>query len=204
MRRLPVLPVPFVLFPGAQVPLHVTTQAEREVVARCLGGEGEFGVVYHDPARSGLFTLGTPAVGCAAAILRYQPLTGARAVVLCLGVERFRVVDGVETGAAYPEALVELYEDERGPDDELGHAARRRGSVALYHRVLAEVLRAEPPYPQPDAGREASFQIAAGIPGDPDWAQALLELRDERDRLERVDARMRHLLEAGTRRTVGE
>jgi Lon protease-like protein len=196
MRRLPLFPLPAVLFPGAPMPLHVFEPRYRQLVAHAVEGSERFGLVYHDPGVHGPFSTDDGGVGCVAVILRYQPLPDGRSLILCRGEERFRIADGIESGAAYHEALAAPYEDER--EDRRGLVARRRRSIGLFHRVLEEVIRYRHPFPEVDAEAETAFQIAGAIRVDPAWQQRLLELRRERERLGLLDELLRAVLEKGS------
>jgi Lon protease-like protein len=193
--RLPLFPLPVVLFPGAPMPLHVFEPRYRQMVAHAVEGSERFGLVYHDPDRHGPFSTENGGVGCVARILRYQPLPDGRSLILCRGMERFRIEDGIESDTAYWEALAGPYDDER--EDRRGLLARRRRSIGLFHRVLEEVIRYRHPFPELDAAEETAFQIAGAIRADPAWQQALLETRRERERLAMLDDLLRAVLEGG-------
>ncbi|HEX8691181.1 MAG TPA: LON peptidase substrate-binding domain-containing protein [Longimicrobium sp.] len=194
MQRLPLFPLPLVLFPGAPLPLHIFEPRYRQMVARCVEGDGRFGLLYHDPDRHGPFQMEPGRVGTVAEIFKFQPLPDGRSLILCRGRERFRVEDGIESGTPYYEALVGPYEDE--PEDGEGMVARRRVSLGLFHRVLREVVEYRESFPEIDLDDEAGFQIAQAIRIDPSWQQGLLEARTERARLDLLDDLLRAVLEA--------
>ena len=194
MRRLPLFPLPLVLFPGAPIPLHIFEPRYRQMVAHCVEGDSRFGLIYHDPDRHGPFEVESAGVGTVAEILKYQPLPDGRSLILCRGQERFRVEDGIESGAMYVEALVGPYVDEA--DDLRQLVPRRRRSVKLFYQVLEEVVEFPPPFPEIDSQVETAFQIAQAIRIDPGWQQKLLELRRERERLILLDELMKAVLEA--------
>jgi len=195
MRRLPLFPLPVVLLPGALLPLHVFEPRYRQLMAHCLEGDRRFGLLYHDPDLSGPFELAGGEVGCVAEILKFEPLPDGRSLVLTLGTERFRVEDGIESASLYREALVEEYPD--GEEPRRGMVGRRRVSIDLFHRVLEEVLEHEGELPTFDPHTETAFQLAQRIQIAPSWQQELLEVRTERERLDRVDALLRTILASG-------
>lgn len=207
MTRLPLFPLPLVLFPGAPIPLHIFEPRYRQMVARCVEGDGRFGLLYHDPDRHGPFQLETGRVGTVAEILKFQPLPDGRSLILCRGLERFRVEDGIESGTPYYEALAGPYEDEPEEErDELEAAEmveRRRTSMELFHRVLREVVRYQEEFPEIDLDAETGFQIAQAIRIDASWQQGLLETRTERDRLALLDDLLRAVLEANQEHEEG-
>ena len=193
--RLPLFPIPTVLFPGAPMPLHIFEPRYRQMVAHCVEGNEQFGLVYHDPDRHGPFSTDDGSVGCVARILKYQPLPDGRSLILCRGMDRFRISDGIESGAAYWEALAEPYEDEK--EDRRGLVPRRRRSIDLFYRVLEEVVHYKQPFPEIDPYAETGFQIAQAIRIDPAWQQELLESRRERERLGLLDDLLRAVLDSG-------
>lgn len=189
-RRLPLFVLPVALLPGALLPLHVFETRYRRMAARCLETDRRFGVLYHDPDASGPFSLAEGAVGCVAEILRFQPLPDGRSLLLTRGLERFRVVDGIESDTLFEEALVESHGDRPASAADPG---RRRRSLDLFLAVLRRQGTHEPPAFDP--ARDLSFALAATFEIDAAWRQALIELQSEPERLDRIDAVLRAILE---------
>ena len=197
MRRLPLFPLPMVLFPGAVMPLHIFEPRYRQMMAHCLEGDRRFGLVFHDPERSGPFRMDTGEVGCTAEILKFQPLPDGRSLILTQGQGRFRIEDGIESEAAYYEGLVDEYADV--PEDPARISDRRQTSIDLFQQVVDRLKEKPDAVPEIDRRQEASFLLAQTIRIDPAWQQGLLELRQESDRLDRLDAILRSVLEAEDR-----
>jgi Lon protease-like protein len=195
--RLPLFPLPVVLFPGAPMPLHIFEPRYRQMVARCIEGDKRFGVIYHDPDRHGPFSMEPGHVGTVAEILKFEPLPDGRSLIYCRGIERFVIQDGVESGTAYFEAVVAPYEDRPDAGDDIGE--RRRASVALFFRVLREAVGHEEELPVVDPGREVAFRVAQAIKIDPAWQQRLLETVSEAGRLDLLDDLLRAVLDAHAR-----
>jgi ATP-dependent Lon protease len=192
VRRLPLFPLPVVLFPGAPMPLHIFEPRYRRMVAQCVEGDGRFGLLYHDPDRHGPFQTDEGQIGCVAEILDFQPLPDGRSLIFTRGRERFQVEDGIESDTTFWECLAAPYADWEEPT--LGLLPRRRQSVMLFHRVLEEVVHHSRPFPEIDLEEETAFQLAQAIRIDPEWQQTLLELRSERDRLDQVDLLLESVL----------
>lgn len=199
MLRLPLFPLPVVLFPGASLPLHIFEPRYRRMVARCLEFDRRFGLVYHDPDRAGPFSTDSGGVGCVAFIERFQLLPDGRSLIRVQGEERFRILDGVESGEPFLEAVVEPFTDPP-PSDPEGLPARRRDSAALFLRLLERVGREGNPVEALDPDRELSFRLARRVGVDPEWQQALLESTDEGERLDLLD----RLFRAAIRSTSGQ
>jgi Lon protease-like protein len=203
MRRLPIFPLPVVLFPGGPMPLHIFEPRYRQMVAHCVEGDRTFGLLFHDPDQDGPFTLEPGRVGCTAEILNYQPLPDGRSLVLVRGGERFEVDDGIESPHLYWECVATPYPDEVEDDDGALRAHRRR-TILLFYDVLEQVVRQPRPYPEVDDTLETSFQLAQAIRVDPSWQQRLLESRSEHERLEQLDDLLEAILEAGPDENTGE
>jgi hypothetical protein len=214
MRRLPLFPLPLVLFPGGRAPLHIFEPRYRRMVARCLEYDRQFGLLFHDADRMGPFDCEPGRMGTVAEIEDFQILPDGRSLLVAHGRERFRIVDGIEGGTPYVEALVEPVEDELVAAS-LG--LEREQTLELLDRLLRQgpsaeggsgfpsepeedfTLSADPtPHPTPDPTphptprplidptRDHSFQIAALLQVDPMWQQALLMLNREDLRLRQL------------------
>ncbi len=193
MRRLPLFPLPVVLFPGGPMPLHVFEPRYRQMVAHCVEGDRTFGLVYHDPDVEGPFLVEPGRVGCTAEILNYQPLPDGRSLVLVRGGERFEVEDGIESPHLYWECVAAPYTDAGAPVPR----TRRRRTIGLFYDVLEHVVGHPKPFPEIDDTAETAFQLAQAIRVDPTWQQRLLESRSEAERLDQVEGLLRAVLEAG-------
>lgn len=187
MRQVPLFPLPVVLFPGAEMPLHIFEPRYRRMVADCLEGDRRFGLVHHDSDDQGPFLSETGRVGTMAHIQRFHPLDDGRSLILVRGEERFAIDDGLALEQMYYEADVSPYADQGVPDP-VGIGAARMQTLELLHTVLESM--SDPPDEVPcfDLERELSFQLAPLIQIDARWQQSLLELREEAYRLERLDA----------------
>ncbi|MDP9349116.1 MAG: LON peptidase substrate-binding domain-containing protein [Gemmatimonadota bacterium] len=194
MRRLPLFPLPAVLFPGGPMPLHIFEPRYRQMMAHCVEGDRTFGLLYHDPDREGPFLVEPGRVGCTAEILNYQPLPDGRSLVVVRGGDRFEIEDGIESPHPYWECVAAPYADDGGFIP--GLRERRRHSIRLFHDVLEHVVRHPKPYPEIDDEEETAFQLAQAIRVDAAWQQRLLESRSEGERLEQLDDLLRAVLEA--------
>ncbi|MCA9739730.1 MAG: LON peptidase substrate-binding domain-containing protein [Gemmatimonadetes bacterium] len=196
MTRIPLFPLPIVLLPEGLLPLHIFEPRYRRMVARCLEYDRRFGLVFHDPDRSGPFLSEPGRVGCVAEIETFELLEDGRSLIVTRGSERFRIVAGAETGTPYYEADVEPYEDVDGVAPAF-LKRRRETSLELFRAVL-ERLPSGPDGPDGlDADADVSFRLAAALHADADWMQDFLELREEAARLDRLDHVFRAVLDAG-------
>lgn len=185
--RLPLFPLPMVLFPGTLIPLHIFEQRYREMVGHVMEGDQRFGLLYHDPDESGPFLNEKGQVGTVALIRRHQPLPDGRSMILVRGAERFQIHAEVTGGTPYYQADVIPYEDEAGEVSGPELVVRRKRSLALFKNVLQTQPHVPDAMPSFSVKREISFRLAAVVRMDPFWQQELLVMRDEASRLDRLD-----------------
>lgn len=184
-RPLPLFPLATVLYPGGVAPLHIFEPRYRRMLGYCLEFDRRFGFIFHDPDVSGPFLNEPGQVGCVAEIGRVELLEDGRSLILTEGKERFRIKEEAETEAPYFEAWVEAVPDDPVAGEEL--ATRRGESLDLFHRVLRHAGELPGPLPDFSTVAELSYPLAATVDTVPQWHQQLLELTDERERLDRVD-----------------
>ena len=185
--RIPLFPLPMVLFPGTLVPLHIFEPRYREMVRDVMETDKRFGLLYHDPDESGPFLNEEGRIGTMALIRRHQPLADGRSMILVRGAERFQIHAEVTEGAAYYEAKVIPFEDQPGKVSGAELVARRKRSLALFKNVLQTQAHVPDAMPSFSVKRELSFRLAAVVRMDAFWQRELLEMRDEASRLDRLD-----------------
>ncbi len=170
MDEIGLFPLPLVLMPGEQAPLHIFEPRYRELVAECLEREEPFGLVLSDED-------GTREIGTRALVIEVlERFEDGRLNIVIEGAERFRVVDLTE-GREFLTARVDGVDDE----DEQPTAEERERTLEAYDRVVAA---AEAELDEFDrAGRDLAFQIAARIDLGTEVKQQLLEMRSERGRV---------------------
>ena len=201
MSRLPLFPLPVVLFPDAPLPLHVFEPRYRRMLADCLAGDRRFGTIYLERGTSEQ-DLPVGHVGCVARIESAEMLPDGRSNVAAVGTERFSLVRLAVDDAPYRIAEVEPHEDAvESPDPAL--EARVRSMfvrVARAARVLADDPSPPPPLPV-DAGR-LSFAVAALIDLGLPARQRLLASRSPAERLRQLDAVLAPAVELVEERAV--
>lgn len=184
-RRLPMFPLSAVLFPGAELPLHVFEPRYRALMDDCLAGDGCFGVVLI--ARGSEVGGGDErfGAGTVARITATSPFDDGRVAVLSVGTQRFRVGRWLDDDP-YPVAEVELLTDGPGAgDDEIERAtaAVRRARTLLSELgapapVVADLGAAA----EDDVEGERLWRLCAMAPLTALDAQKLLESADDRSR----------------------
>lgn len=193
-RRLPLFPLPVVLFPENGMPLHIFEPRYREMVADIMDGDRRFGFIYHDPDESGPFLNREGQVGTVAEIRKHQPLPDGRSMLVVRGLERFVIRNEVEDDTPYYQADVEEYGDE-SPASPEKLVQRRERSLGLFRSMLQALPHVPDALPELRADKEVSFLLAGVVQMEPFWQQELLEMRDEVARLERLEPIFRVRLE---------
>ena len=132
VSALPLFPLPLVLFPGVHLPLHIFEPRYRRMLADCMAGDRNFGVIFRP---EGVREQEIPAgqVGCVAHVERAEMLPDGRANILVVGTARFALEGFEPTALPYSVGRVVGV---RGCAGERGRArAARRGVRALFVRV---------------------------------------------------------------------
>jgi Lon protease-like protein len=165
MTELGLFPLPLVLLPTEQVPLHIFEDRYKELIGECLEDEEEFGLVYADD--DGIREIGTRA-GVIHVLTRFED---GRMNVVVEGRERFRLVELTE-GRSFQTAEVDALDD--------AHERAR----ALFGR-LRELTGSEVEVPESETP-QLSYALAARVELAPELKLELLAEVSERVRLERV------------------
>jgi Lon protease-like protein len=181
--RLPIFPLPVVLFPGTPLPLHIFEPRYKRMLADCLAGDRRFGITPVPPARE------TPApgtVGCIAEVRVNQELPDGRSNIVVLGGSRFILSRLLDESVPYLVAMVQTFDDE--PDT--GPSAEDTASLGTlfthYFAALRQLNDVEPGEPDlPEDPLTLSFQVAGAVECDPGVKQRLLV---ERSTARRVKA----------------
>jgi ATP-dependent Lon protease len=173
MDEIGLFPLPLVLMPGEQAPLHVFEPRYRELISECLARGEDFGLVLADD--EGMRDVGTRAF--VVEVLEQFP--DGRMNVVIEGRERFRLKNVAED-RAFATAEIDEVEDEGDEPTEEERAA----ALEAYDRV---VKAADADLDELDLEAEnLAFQIAARIDLGAEVKQTLLESQSERDRVVRL------------------
>ena len=120
--RIPIFPLAgAILFPRAQLPLHIFEPRYRDMVRDALAGPGRIGMI--QPSGDGepppLFQ-----TGCVGEIVGAEELEDGRFNIVLHGSARFRLIAERDLGTAYRQADVDLAAFDDSEPDPLGLAQR--------------------------------------------------------------------------------
>jgi len=172
MPEIGLFPLPVVLLPTEQAPLHIFEERYKELIEECLAAEKAFGLVYADG--DGIKEIGTAAV-VLEVLTRFDD---GRMNIVVEGRARFRV-DGLTSGRSFQTCSTSAVVDLEDPADRETIAS----ALELFER-LRELAESE--VESPAESPELSYALAARVELEPDLKQELLEATSERERLERV------------------
>ena len=202
VRELPLFPLPdVVLFPQQLLPLHIFESRYRMLLQSVLETDQRFGIVRIDPNTGEMAD-----IGCCAEVLQHQTTDDGRSYIVTLGQQRFRLLN-IARETPFRTGMVSWIEDDNIDDPDSLHALSQTVSQALNDVVsLTGKLQGQEvslPDDLPDLPRELSYWIGAHL--DTRAAgeqQALLELTDTRERLQRQFDMLDHTRRQLAARTV--
>jgi Lon protease-like protein len=187
-RRLPLFPLPLVLFPRASQPLHVFEPRYRRLLADVLEATREFGMILRtsDVAERAI-PPGT--VGCVAFVESAQALPDGRSNLLVSGRERFILRRFLDDEAPYHVGEVEPFADtEEPPEASRDVATRVRDIFQRVGRAARAMQDDATPLPElPDDPALLSFAVAQHVELELGDKQQLLASPSPAARLRRLE-----------------
>jgi Lon protease-like protein len=173
---IPLFPLELVLFPDTPFPLHIFEPKYKEMIGECLKNKTEFGMVRTiaegDSVRLADF-------GCTAEII-YVPKTysDGRMDIFVQGRKRFELI-AVNEERSFLQARFRF-----APDDEVELSALPQLRDKAFQMNAEVSLLMDIPKPPVEINNEnLSYHLAAILPVDLDFKQAILEMQSEAQRL---------------------
>ncbi len=125
LLRVPLFPLPgAILFPRAQIPLHIFEPRYREMVRDAMDGPGQIAMIQplrlDDDNEAPLYE-----VGCVGELVGIEELDDGRFNIVLLGSHRFRLVREAEVDSPYrcADVDIEAFDDSDPPAMSLGQRA---------------------------------------------------------------------------------
>jgi Lon protease-like protein len=189
ISRLPLFPLPVVLFPGTPLPLHIFEPRYREMLKDVQITNNLFGLPFWDASETEAAKPEIGTLGCVAEVREVQPLEDGRSNVLTVGVIRFRLEDYVETGDTYFVGEVSYFEDEEDDEELLKPRAEVVRDLFLRLAQASRDItgdRSELPEMPEITPEHLSFFVAAAIDFDAKVKYEMLGMRSTAERLKRL------------------
>jgi Lon protease-like protein len=168
---LPLFPLQVVLFPGAELPLHIFEDRYKEMIGEAVRDRVEFGVVL--ASDKGLVN-----TGCTATVERVlKQYPDGRMDILTLGRRRFEILL-LNSERAFLRGSVEFFDDETADP---APPEIQKQALEGYNEMQA--LSSDPPLPAEESGDlRLSFRLAQPV-ADLALRQLLLGTRSEAERI---------------------
>ena len=183
--KIPLFPLELVLFPGVALPLHIFEPRYRRMIAECIAASAPFGVVRAE--RDGLAV-----IGCTAQVVRVlHSYPDGRSDILTQGVDRFEIeqlLDRGEDSGNFLQAEVDLL-----PDVAPATRAAREECVAFHFEAL-HLMGSSHASMHLNLDAPVAYLLAAVMPADLNFQQALLAMRSDAERTETLSSYYRAIL----------
>jgi Lon protease-like protein len=173
VSELGLFPLPVVLLPTEQMPLHIFEERYKELIDECVDEDLAFGLLYAE--EDGIHEIGTHAT-VVEVLTRFDD---GRMNILVEGGERFRIEELTEGRSFQTGVTVPVVDDDDPAEEETIERA-----LELFGR-LKDITGSEVEVPPAEAP-QLSFALAARVELEPEVKQGLLQDTSEHDRLERV------------------
>jgi Lon protease-like protein len=182
--ELPLFPLNVVLFPGAELPLHIFEPRYRLMINECYEQGRPFGIVLARPESEPLHEEPYP-VGTMAEIEILDRMEDGRMNLIARGSQRFHILSQ-HREKPYLSGIVEVYSDVDESQQALRFVARQaRDLFRTYLETLLTVIgRDELEFSLPNDPEELSHFIAHLMDVQDEQKQYMLELTSTRQRLE--------------------
>lgn len=182
--ELPLFPLNVVLFPGAELPLHIFEPRYRLMINECYEQNVPFGVVLARPESAPLHEEPYP-VGTMAEIEALDRMDDGRINLIARGGQRFRILSQ-HRQKPYLSGIVEVYSDVAEADQALSRVVRQASALfqSYLETLLAVIGRDKLAFTLPENAEELSHFIAYLVDVHDEQKQHMLELTSTRQRLE--------------------
>ncbi len=177
--RIPLFPLELVLFPKMPLSLHIFEPRYKLMIRRCVDDQHEFGVVLAKPDR-------IAEVGCTAVVVKVaREYPDGKMDILSEGRARYHVLEVFEEKPYYEAEVEYLAEDGPPATSDL-----QTKVLELYERCCQLLYGRPGEAAETGPGHSVAFQVAAELPLDLEYKQALLERSNELERQSDLLARM--------------
>jgi Lon protease-like protein len=185
VNPIPLFPLPLVLFPGEDIPLHIFEPRYKEMIAECLRDGHPFGIVSYLNNK-------VSTVGCTCEIAQVRTTyDDGRYDIIGRGVDRF-LIHGFITKRAFIQGSVSYFHDVI--EDE--HTTVIDGLLEQIEPLFNEILHLakQEVTIHPVATPTRSFDFGHYVGFELSQKQNLLEIKSEYERLVFIKHHLEHIL----------
>lgn len=190
VKRLPIFPLPLVLFPNEMLPLHIFEPRYRKMLKDVELSNNLFGISFFDPAEMDGEKPYIGSFGCVAEVREVQALEDGRSNILTIGVIRYEIEDYIDTDEPYLVAEVSFFEDYEEEKEIINPLSDK--VFELFKRVAAAAQELSgqhgklPDLPQAEP-EMLSFLVAAAFNLPNEIKSQFLNMRSTIDRLDKLE-----------------
>ncbi len=189
ITRLPIFPLPMILFPHAPMPLHIFEPRYQKMLADIQLSNNLFGLSYYNLAESDSDIPDVGHIGCVAEVNNAQNLPDGRSNILTIGIVRYHLEEYIETDEPYLVGEVSFFEDFE--EDEEFLKPKAANVLEMFKRIATALQKLNdnrvqlPDFPEVDP-QTISFLVASAIDFDNDLKYELFATRSTSERLDRL------------------
>lgn len=185
VNPIPLFPLPLVLYPGENIPLHIFEPRYREMVAECTRDGHPFGIVSYLNNK-------VSTVGCSCDIAHVQAAyEDGRYDIIGLGVDRFLVV-GFDTKRSFLQGNVSYFHDVGEDENTTVIEGLLEQITPLFVEILTMAKQEVALHPVETPTR--SFDFAHYVGFELTQKQNLLEIISEYERLVFIKHHLEHII----------
>jgi Lon protease-like protein len=185
VNPIPLFPLPLVLFPGENIPLHIFEPRYKEMVAECLRDGHPFGVVSYLNNKVSM-------VGCSCEIAHVQTVyEDGRYDIIGHGSDRF-LIYGFDTKRSFLQGNVSYFHDVVNSEQNDVIADMLHQIEPLFKEILQLAKQEVSIHPIDPPKR--SFEFGHYIGFELSQKQNLLEIKSEYERLVFIKHHLEHVL----------
>lgn len=189
MKKLPIFPLPIVLFPSEILPLHIFEPRYRQMLKDIEFEKNHFGLNYFNPQDSDDDFPEIGSIGCVAEVREVKTLEDGRSNILTVGLIRYKITGYVETDEPYLVAEVEVFDDFEEDEEKLNpisdevfqmfrRIAKAAHEITNKRNEFPDIPQAEP--------KLLSFLVAGAFDMENDKRYELLKTRSTIERLTKL------------------
>ncbi len=187
--QLPVFPLPVMLLPEENLPLHIFEPRYRVMIADALSADRLFGINFLDAELTSSERPDIGSIGCVAEIRDVTVLPDERSNIMTKGLLRYRIAEYIENDKPYLIARVECFEDPQENKDAATDIAEE--VFVLFDRIARAAFKLSGDRRQyetvsQDDPEKLSFLVMAAFNIDNKLKYELLKTTETSDRLKRL------------------
>ena len=185
VNPIPLFPLPLVLFPGEQIPLHIFEARYKEMVSECLRDGHPFGIV-------SFLNNKISSVGCTCSIAQVSTAyDDGRFDIIGMGSDRF-LIHGFNTTRSFLQGTVSYFHDVVA-EESTASAHRLLGEIEPLFQEILQLAKEEVSI-HPVETPIHSFGFAHFVGFELSQKQNLLEIKSEFERLVFIKHHLDHIL----------